>query len=227
MLPHMDEFDQLCALYRRRHSCRAFKSIPVPRNTIERILDNAQQTASWSNTQPWKVIVTSGSATNDFREVMLRQCATAPVESDIPWPSGYSNEYQQRRRECGLSLYQSIGVRRDDIEGVQRQVRENFRFFGAPHVALVTTAKDLGTYGAVDCGGYITSFMLIAQSLGIATIAQGALSSRSAAIHEHFGLDENRQIICGIAFGYADTAHPINGFRTARAKLSEVVSWVD
>jgi proline dehydrogenase len=40
-------------------------------------------------------------------------------------------------------------VVRGDREASGRQARENFRLFGAPHVAIVTTDAALGTYGAV------------------------------------------------------------------------------
>ena len=56
------------------------------------------------------------------------------------------------------------------------QALENFRLFGAPHVLIVTSERDLGVYGAVDCGLYGGSLLLAAQSLGIATIAQAALA---------------------------------------------------
>jgi len=52
------------------------------------------------------------------------------------------------------------------IAGYARQALENFNFFGAPHVAIVHTDEALGVYGAIDCGGYVTSFMLAAQARG-------------------------------------------------------------
>jgi nitroreductase len=41
-----------------------------------------------------------------------------------------------------------------------------------------------------------------------------------------FGLDEDRLVVCGISFGYADAAHPANRFRTARAALEDVATFV-
>ena len=104
---------------------------------------------------------------------------------------------------------------------------ENFRLFGAPHVAIVTTEEALGVYGAVDCGAYVANFMLAARSLGVAAIAQAALAAYSPFIREFFALPDERQVVCGISFGFEDAKHPANGFRTRRAHLSEVVTWVD
>jgi hypothetical protein len=55
---------------------------------------------------------------------------------------------------------------RGDREAYAKQGLENYRLFGAPHVAIVTSDEALGTYGAVDCGAYVNNFLLAAQSLG-------------------------------------------------------------
>ena len=82
-------------------------------------------------------------------------------------------------------------------------------------------------YGAVDCGAYVGNFMLTARSLGVATIAQAALAEYSGFIREHFGIGQDRQVVCGISFGFADLGHPANGFRTSRAAVDDVVRWVE
>ncbi len=53
---------------------------------------------------------------------------------------------------CAVQLYQAVGIGREDKASAARQSLENFRFFGAPHVALITTDDELGVYGVVDCG---------------------------------------------------------------------------
>lgn len=215
-------------LLRERHSCRAFLPDPVPRPTIARILEMAQRTASWCNSQPWHVVVTSGAATERFREAIYRHAAgAAEGESDFPRPREYRGVYLQRRRESGFQLYNTLGIPRGDRAAYERQALENFRLFGAPHVAIVTTDEALGVYGAVDCGGYVTSFMLAAQALGVATIAQAALARHAPFVRAHFGLPEDRRMVCGISFGYADRSHPVNGYRTSRADLSEAVTWAE
>lgn len=214
-------------LLARRYSCRGFLPKPVPRQTIERILALAQRTASWCNAQPWQVTITSGAATDRFRDAIYKHAASNAPSADIPFPREYRGTYLARRRECGFQLYDSVGIKRGDREASGRQGMENFRLFGAPHVAIVTSEEPLGTYGAVDCGAYVSTFMLAARSLGVATIAQAALASHSAFVRRHFGLGDDRIVVCGISFGYEDTAHPANGFRTRRAAVAEAVTWVD
>lgn len=218
---------QLEQLLAQRHSCRAFLPEPVPQPVIERMLALAQRAASWCNAQPWQVVVTRGAATERFRAAML-----APVQADEPgpdyaWPRAYEGVYQERRRACGLALYDAVGVARGDREASARQARENLRLFGAPHVAIVTADEALSTYGAIDCGGYVANFLLAATSLGVATIAQAALAARPQRVRDCLGLPPDRRVVCGISFGYADSAHPANGFRTGRADPAAAVTWLE
>lgn len=221
----IDVLEQLMAA---RYSCRAFKADPVPRATIERILGAAQKTASWCNSQPWQVVITSGEATPKFREVIYPAAASgAPMSGDFEFPREYRGVYLDRRRESGFQLYNAVGIARGDKAAAAQQALQNFNFFGAPHVAIITTDEALGVYGAVDCGGYVTSFMLAAQALGVATVPQAALAFHAGVVRKHFGLGDDRRVVCGISFGYADPDHKANSYRTNRAALGEVATFVD
>lgn len=219
------EAEALEGLLNRRYSCRSYRSEPVAREVIERILSLSQRTASWCNAQPWKVIITSGAETDRFRTALFDHASSNPPKPDIPAPREYRGVYLDRRRECGFALYESVGIARGDRAASAAQAMENFRLFGAPHVAIITTDEALGPYGAVDCGAYVSNFCLAATSVGVATIAQAALASHSPFIRSYFALPDDRQVVCGISFGYPDEEHPANGFRTTRAKLPDVVTW--
>ena len=221
------ESGRLEALLRRRHSCRAFLDRPVPREKITRILELAQLTASWCNAQPWQVHIVSGVALDAYREALLRRSSVAPVRPDLDFPREYPGVYSERRRDCAWRLYESVGITRGDRAASTQQGRENFRMFGAPHLAIVTSPAAMGVYGAIDCGAYVSNFMLAAESMGIACIAQAAQASYPDIARRHFEIAGSRTIVCGIAFGYEDSSHPANRFRTTRAPLSESVAWID
>jgi nitroreductase len=215
-------------LLAERFSCRAFRPEPVPRPTILRILTAAQKTASWCNSQPWRLEIASGAAAKKFRDVIHAAASSGkPNSGDFPFPREYRGVYLERRRESGFQLYNSLGIPRGDKAGYARQALENFNFFGAPHVAIVHTDEALGVYGAIDCGGYVTSFMLAAQALGVATIPQAALAFHSGLVRQHFGLGDDRLVVCGISFGFPDREHKANSYRTNRAGIADTVTFVD
>jgi nitroreductase len=222
-----DAIDVLENLLGARYSCRAYRTDPVPRPVIERILQAAQRTASWCNSQPWHVTVFSGAETERFRKVMYETAATgADSAPDFPWPREYVGVYQARRRESGFQLYDAVGIAKGDRVAAAKQALENYNFFGAPHVAIITTTEPLGVYGAVDCGAYVGNFMLAALALGIGSIAQAALARRSDVVREYLKLPEDQRVVCGISFGYPKHDHIINSYRTSRAPLSEAVTFV-
>ncbi len=209
-----------------RYSCRRFLPTPVPKQTIEAILEMAQRTPSWCNCQPWQIVLVSGREIKRLRERLYAHAsARHPARPDFAYPLRYEGIYRDRRKVCGVQLYQSLGIGKEDKAAAAEQALENFRFFGAPHLALITTAEDLGVYGALDCGLYVATFMLAARSHGVDTIAQAALASYPDLLREHFGLAADRKFVCGISFGYGDAQHRIHGYRTERAELSDVVDW--
>ncbi|MEG0193291.1 MAG: nitroreductase [Stenotrophomonas sp.] len=218
----------LAQLFEERYSCRAYLAQPVPRPTIEAILQIAQRTASWCNSQGWQLHVSSAVATQRLRDSLLShvQAQDAKAAPDLDWPE-YEGVHLQRRRECGRQLYAATGVARGDTAAADRQRLENFRFFGAPHVALVTSDAALGTYGAVDCGAYVSSFMLAARAHGVACIAQAALAAHADFWHSQLAMPDSRRLVCGISFGYEDASHAANAFRTTRASVQEAVQWVE
>jgi nitroreductase len=222
-----DAIDVLEGLLAARYSCRAFKPDPVPRAVIERVARAAQRTASWCNSQPWHATIISGAEKERFRKAMYDEAASgAEAAPDFPWPREYVGAYLARRRESGFQLYDALGIAKGDRAAAAKQALENFNFFGAPHVAIITTTEPLGVYGAVDCGAYVGNFMLAAQALGIGSIAQAALARRSDVVREHLKLADDRRVVCGISFGYAKHDHIINSYRTSRAPLSEAVTFV-
>ena len=115
-----------------RHSCRAFRPDPVPKEQIEQILTSAARVPSWCNAQPWHVVLTSGEETDHFREAMQNEAMTGAPAPDLPFPTSYSGVYQDRRRACGWALYAAVGVERGDRAASARQMMENFSLFGAP-----------------------------------------------------------------------------------------------
>lgn len=226
----MDRFEALSSVLTSRRSCRGYLPDAVPRETIEQVLAAAQHTASWCNTQPWQVHIVSGAARDSLAKAAVENVFATfgqPAPSDFPFPASYTGVYDERRKEVGWQLYDAVGVQRGDRDASATQMLRNFEFFGAPHVAIITTDADLGVYGAIDCGLYVNSFMLGAEALGLGTCAQAAIAQVTPAVREVLGLPDDRLVVCGISFGHPDPEHPSAGFTSRRAPLEDAVTFVD
>jgi len=216
-------YDNLRLLLNSRYSCRAYKKQEVSEKDIREIISTASRVPTWCNAQPWEVLVTKGEATEKLSQLLIESTKTQQINPDFNWPTQYVGQYAQRRRQCGYQLYESIGIQKEDKKRRKEQMMLNYKFFGAPHVAIITSESDLGPYGSMDCGGFIAAFTIVAQAKGIATIAQASITGYAQTIRKYFQIPKNRLIQTAISFGYSDDLHPINHFRTEREKSEKVV----
>lgn len=221
----MTRFETFQDILNSRYSCRAFLPEPLGRDRIEAIAAAAQKVPSWCNAQPWQLIITDGDETEKFRQYIYDAATSQTHNTDIPFPGKYEGIYKERRRSCGFQLYDSLGIEKGDRAASARQMLENYNFFGAPHIAIVTTDRALGEYGILDCGGFITGFTLAAAADGVATIPQAAIAAYSDQVRSYFDIPEDRAIVCGLSMGLSDEEAPVNQFRTDRATPAEVIAW--
>ena len=212
-----------------RRSCRAFLPTAVPKQTITEILKVAQRAASWCNTQPWQVIVTSGEAPERFRKSLYEHAAEqgSRYVSDVPMPPAYTGVHLERRRETGWQLYEAVGIERGDRAASGRQALRNYEFFDAPHVAIITVDAGLGPYAILDTGVYLGQLLLAAESFGVGATAQAALATYSPFIRDFFDIAEDRAVLVGVSFGWPDDDHPANSYRTNRADVEDVATWIE
>lgn len=206
-----------------RYSCRAYRPELVDDETLDRLFTMAQRTPSWCNTQPWQVHLVSGAAVERFGLSLTEHVLESEQTSDFEMPSDYLGVYGERRRSSGFGLYETLGIERSDKLARGAQALLNYTFFGAPHVAVITTDRAQGVYGAVDCGGYVSTFTLAAQALGLGSVPQAAIAMYSDHVREFLELPADRLIVCAISFGHPDQEHRVNTFRTERASRDEVV----
>jgi nitroreductase len=140
---------------------------------VDEVFRLAQATPSWCNTQPWQVHLLSGEATARFAKELGEHVLSGAEEVvDLGLPA-YTGVHAERRREAGYGLCAALGIAREDRAARAAQMLKNSSFFGAPYAAVVTSDRDLGPYGAVNCGAYVGTLMLAEQSAGLGVIAQG------------------------------------------------------
>lgn len=214
---------------RGRQSIRAFLKTPVPRPLIRRILETAGRAPSGTNIQPWKVYVFDGKARDDITAEMCHAYDTVeePTRPYNYYPVKWREPYIGRRRACGWGLYGTMGITRDDKEGMRLQRRGNYDLFGAPVGLIFTIDKDLEIGSWLDCGMFIQSVMIAARQFGLETCPQAALANYHELLRKRLAIPEIEQVICGMALGYPDTTAKVNTFRTDREPVDVFTTFVD
>ncbi|MDA7424713.1 nitroreductase [Thalassococcus lentus] len=220
-----DAEETLRAILKTRFSCRAYQDRAVDPALIEAALADAQHVASWCNSQPWHVVACGHEETRRFADALFEHTLSASHASDIPFPARYEGIYKERRSTCGWQLYDAVGVQKGDRAASARQMRENFRLFGAPNFLLITTPKALGSYGVLDCGAFVTGVLSALTARGLGSIAMASVAGFAPFVRDWFSIPDDRDVLCGIALGWPDMEHPANTFRTNRAPQEQVVEW--
>jgi nitroreductase len=212
------------AAWRDRRSMRAFRPEPLSRATLDRLFEAAQRAPSWCNVQPWRVAVTEPPLTHALAAAMQAAAKSALPHADIPFPLDYPAPYAQHRKECGVALYQAMGVAREDKAGRYDAWLRNYAFFDAPHVAIVACDRRLGPYAYVDVGVWLGYLLTAAQALGIDTCPMASVAAYPEPLRAHLGIAETDVILFGLALGHADPEAAANQCRTSRAPAAANVT---
>ncbi|MGE0700657.1 MAG: nitroreductase [Hyphomicrobiaceae bacterium] len=214
---------------RGRQSIRAFLPTPVSRALIARIIEIAGRAPSGTNIQPWKVYVMDGAVRDAVVAEMCHAYDTAeePTRPYNYYPVKWRDPYISRRRACGWGLYGTMGITRDDKDGMKRQRRGNYELFGAPVGLIFTLDKDLEIGSWLDMGMFLQSIMVGARQFGLETCPQAALANYHELLRKRLSIPDMEQVVCGMALGYADPDAKVNTFTPAREPIEVFTTFVD
>ncbi|WP_286267632.1 nitroreductase [Thalassotalea atypica] len=212
----------------KRVSTRAFSPNEVSKELLATIFKQAQSSPSNCNVQPWQCYVVSGK-TKDLLKDKLISCVVsgAKPNPDFNWLPTYEGVHRDRQFGSANTLYTAMGIAREDKQARQMAMIRNWCFFDAPHAVFFTMDKYLDIMGAVDLGIYAQSLALVMTEKGVASCMQGALGQFPDPVREVLGIPEQRGILFGMSFGYADDSAPANSAKTEREQLDNAVSFFD
>ena len=190
---------------------------------VERILRAAASAPSVHNTQPWQVAVLTGTSKQHLADALVS--AFENGEKSTPdyayYPTDWQPPYIDRRRRCGLQLYQSLNIERGDKAAQKAQWAANYRAFDAPVMLLFFLDKAMQTGSYLDLGLFLQSLMLAATEQGLATCPQAALAEYPEIVKTKLGYPADSQLVCGLALGYEAVDAPVNQYRTERIAVDE------
>ncbi len=211
-----------------RMSIRKFRPEPVPKNILTEIINTAQCSPSYKNSQPWEVVIVSGKKKEELSNLLVRLLEEGKTpEPDIPeaisWPSGIAERINETMKKRGDLL----GLDLNSPEIKKKSKAANFRFYGAPHGIFLFHDSSLNEWSIFDAGLFAQSLMLAAHAHGIGTVPQAFLTDYSLEVKQFLGIPESKRLVLGISIGYPDMENPINTYRTTRVETEKILLWVE
>jgi len=208
-----------------RRSIRAFKSDPVSRETIEKILNLVIKAPSAINLQPWEFVVAMG----EEKERLSRKLVKSYREKQISCSPGNVKPLADTFSKRGLASVELMtpSLAKMGFE-FDRFINEgSCNFYGAPTAVVLCLDNAFSKARLVDVGIAVGYFVLIAQNLGLGTCTIGLINAYEDEIKEVLSIPENKDVVIGIALGYPDPESPANEFKTPRDSLDSFVRWFD
>ena len=92
---------------------------------------------------------------------------------------------------------------------------------------IVTIDRRFPQLRYLDVGLSVAYLLLAAQAKGLATCPIGLITAYGSDIADALSIPEEKEIVLGIALGYAKEDAAINRFKTDRAKQNEILSWYE
>jgi len=206
----------------QRKSTRAFLNKPVTEEQINTILNAARYAPSGVNTQPWSVAVVTGESKKSLQtkiEAAFRSGDKGKRDYQY-YPTEWIEPYKSRRKECGLLMYSTLGIKREDKERQMNQWAANYRAFDAPVMLLFFMDSGMQSGSFMDSGMFIQSVMLGALDLGLSTCPQAAIADYQHIVKTELDFNHNKILLCGMALGFEDTEALVNSYRTPREEVN-------
>lgn len=209
----------------QRQSSRTFLDHPVARKDIEEIFEYAGLAPSAINMQPWEYVVTYG----EEKDRLVRRLLKARKERQVSCGPGAAEplpeEYIDRSRKAAQLMkpaVEQLGVPFNDFveEG-------SCSFYGAPIAIIVIMDRRFPSVRCLDVGLSVSYLLLAAEAKGLATCPIGLITAYGAEIADVLSIPEEKEVLLGIALGYADNAAPLNRFRTDRVETRDILRWYE
>ncbi|MDP2267872.1 MAG: nitroreductase [Deltaproteobacteria bacterium] len=210
---------------KERKSVRAYLEKQVSRRDIEEILAAAALAPSAINLQPWEFIVTYG----EEKERLVRRLLKARSERVVPCGPGTEKPLPaiiSRRATAALAVMEPQ-IATLDLTFNEFVEAGSCAFYGAPVAILVTIDKLFPAIRYLDVGLAVSQLLLAAHAKGLATCPIGLILAYREDIAQALNIPEQKELLLGIALGYADESAPANAFRTGRADLAELATWYE
>lgn len=211
-----------------RMSIRKFMSEPVPKEKLIDVINTAQRSPSYKNTQPWEVIILSGEKKQALSKLLvdLLEKGTKPCP-DFPEPLSWPETEQARITDLYKKRVAATGIDLNDPEIIKKAKAVNFHFYGAPHAIYLYQDKSLTPWSIFDIGLFAQTLMLAAHASGLGTVPQAFATDYSQDIKKFLEIPDTKRIVLGMSIGYPDKEAAEKAPRTARDNIDNIVRWIE
>ena len=211
-----------------RKSIRRFKPDPIAMKVLMEVIDIAKWSPSYKNSQPWETVICSGAKKEALSNMLIELLAKdARPSPDVPAPQSWPPLETARIEDHFKHRRATVGVDLRDPDHIKKIKKENFQFYGAPHVIYLFQDASLSLWSLFDLGLFAQNLMLSAHAKGLGTVAQAFTTDYAKEIKQFLTIPESKRLILGMPIGYPDTESQEYTYRSHRVATAELVQWIE
>lgn len=212
---------------RSRRSIRRFKPDPVPREVLEKLLENCRWAPSSRNTQPWELLILGGKVMEEVKARLTEKVkAKAKVNLDVSAPDPPEPHITRAAEQTDrVDIYQfPPGTEKLDEKRAEYWINGG-RFHNAPNGIFLCIERPLYPWAVFDSGIMAQTICLAALAHGLGACPTRRVVNWPDMLRETLGLPESKLFVLGIAIGYPDHKALVNNFPRHREPLDAFTHW--
>ena len=210
---------------KQRNSIRVFKTDPVPRQLLEKVLRAGVEAPSSANMQPWEFVVVGGDDKDQLSRALLEVFSNKNKDYDFQGKQiQFPEKLLKRRRQFFEELFGKLQNKGIDPKPYLQE--STLRFWGAPVLILVFMDGRMAKRFFFDAGACVQNIVLAAQAEGLGTHLIGLILKFQNTIKKFLDVPLDKRLAVGICLGYPDWEHPLNQYKPQRDDLDESVVWI-
>ncbi len=219
---------ELVEAIKSRKSIRGYKPTPIPKEILANVLKTAIRAPSAMNIQPWKFTILGGKVLDELKQALQEKflAGVEPYPDFGPYPH-FTGIYRSRQVELGKSLFQLMGIAREDKGKRVEWTLKMIRFFDAPNAIIISVEKEVSDFLSIFSLGIISqTITLAAVDFGLGTCIEQDPVFYPEPIRQITGIPESQKIAIAIAIGYPDWDFPANKLESTREPLDNIATWL-
>lgn len=211
-----------------RRSIRKFTNDSIPQKDLKALIETAQWSPSYKNTQPWEIAIVSGDKKKELSKVLVDLLEEkAPPTPDFTTPTSWPAAEQERIDYLMNTRKELTGLDLTAPEMVVKAKKANFNFYFAPHAIYLFQDASLSEWSIFDMGLFAQSLMLAANAMGLATVPQAFATDYAKEVKECLGIPASKRLVLGLSVGYPDMESPVNAYRTERSSIDSICQFME
>lgn len=213
----------------QRKSIRGFKPDPVPKETLQNVLQIALHSPSAMNTQPWKLHIAAGDVLKELGHDNITSLTSGtPPGLEVKVQESHEGVYKTRQVDLAKQLFGLMEITREDQEGRFDWMQRGFRYFDAPAAILLAYENAMEPTSPLvhyDLGILAHAICLAALQYDLGTCIHGQGAMYPQNLRKHLNIPESQTIFNCISIGYPDWNFPANQVESKREPVENVASW--